>query len=94
MHTNLFRFGHTRAEVLDGINADHKRDSGTLRIIDLVMFGSVLVLVRNMDRVDAIATFVAVFTAITGLRYFIDLSNRNFYLHRLDWESAGTKDQR
>jgi hypothetical protein len=26
---------------------------------------------------------------MSGMRYFVDQSVRNFYLHRLDWDDAG-----
>ena len=92
MHVNLFSQGHSRREVKDALNRHQKRDSGVLRALDFALALSVLYLVRNLPRFDAVAIGVAIgvaiFAGVSGLRYFIDQSVRNFYLHRLDWEDA------
>lgn len=92
MHTNMFMFGHSRAEVKAALNQHQKRDSGILKALDLVLGICVLYLVRDLPRWDAAAIFVAVFSGLSGIRYFVDQSVRNFYLHRLEWEEAGPDD--
>lgn len=88
MHTNLFSLGHSRQEVKDALNAHQKRDSRTLRALDFVLVICILFLVRNQQTLDAVAIVVAAFAGMSGLRYFVDQSVRNFYLHRIDWEGA------
>lgn len=89
MHTNLFGFGHSRREVKEALSQHQKRDSGILKGLDFVFGICVLYLVRNQPIWDAVAIMVAAIVGLSGMRYFIDQSVRNFYLHRLDWECAG-----
>lgn len=49
--------------------------------------------VRHQPLYDAIAIVLGALCALTSMRYFIDQSNRNFYLHRLDWERSETGDR-
>lgn len=92
MHVNLFSNGHSRREIHKALREHYERDSRILFVIDAVLGGSVLYLIRNLPTDQAIAIAVAIGATVTGLRYFIDQSNRNFYLHRLDWEAAGPDD--
>lgn len=92
MHTNMFSQGHSRREVKSALNEHQKRDSRVIKVLDLVFGVCVLYLVRNQPALDAAAIFVAALTALSGMRYFIDQSVRNFYLHRLDWEDAPPDD--
>ena len=92
MHVNMFSLGHSRREVKAGLNQHQKRDSKVLSALDLTLGGCVAFLIRNQSPLDAVAIFVATFAALTGMRYFVDQSVRNFYLHRLDWEDAGPDD--
>jgi len=89
MHINLFSQGHSRGEVKNALNAHQKRDSATLKLLDFVFGICVLYLIRNQPRLDAAAMFVAAIAGLSGMRYFVDQSVRNFYLHRLDWEDVG-----
>lgn len=93
VHTNLFRFGHSRREVKDALARHQKRDGRVIHVLDIIMIVCVLYLARNLPRLDTVAAGVAVWTAMTGMRYFIDQSVRNFYLHRLDWEEAGPDEE-
>ena len=88
MHTNLFGYGHSRREVKNALNDHQKRDSRILTVLDVVLGGCVLYLVRNLPHPDVVAIAMAVLAGVTGMRYFVDQSVRNFYLHRLDWEAA------
>jgi hypothetical protein len=92
MHINMFSQGHSRSEVRAGLNAHQKRDSRVLGVLDLVLGACLLYLVRNQPALDAVVLFIAVVAALSGMRYFIDQSVRNFYLHRLDWEDAQPDD--
>lgn len=94
MHTNLFTGGHSRADVKLGLYLDHKRNSGIIKVLDIIFMVCVLYLVRDFPRSDATAIIIAVVAGIIGMRCFVDQSMRNFYLHRLDWEDVGTDDAR
>lgn len=93
MHTNLFRFGHSKREIKEALNQHQKRDSGILRLLDFVFVVCVLYLARNQPMWDAAAITVAAIAGVSGVRYFVDQSVRNFYLHRLDWDDAGQGDE-
>ena len=92
MHTNMFSYGHTRSEVKEGMNAHQKRDSKVLNVLDLVLGICLLYLVRSQAPLDAAAIIIGATAALSGMRYFIDQSVRNFYLHRLDWDDTGPTD--
>ena len=92
MHTNLFSYGHTRSEVKEGMNAHQKRDSKVINVLDLVLGICLIYLVRNQAPLDAAAIVIGAFVALSGMRYFVDQSVRNYYLHRLDWDDAGPGD--
>jgi len=88
-HTNLFDHGHSKSEVKKALNQHQKRDSGTLKGLDFVFGICLIYLVRNQPMWDAVAIVIVAFTGMSGMRYFVDQSVRNFYLHRLDWDDAG-----
>ena len=88
MHLNLFGQGHSRREVREALDQHQKRDRGILQFLDMVVGVCVLYLIRNQPMLDAVAIFIGVFAALSGVRYFVDQSVRNFYLHRLDWEES------
>lgn len=92
MHRNLFIFGNSRREIKDALNEHQKRDSRILGALDIAFALCVAYLVRNQPTFDAIAIVGASYTGVVGMRYFVDQSVRNFYLHRLDWEDAGPDD--
>ncbi|RYE42892.1 MAG: hypothetical protein EOP21_07945 [Hyphomicrobiales bacterium] len=87
-HVNLFSAGHTSDEVRSALEQHQRRDGRWIGFYDLVMGGCVAYLLRDTEPLTFIAGLTAVLMAITGMRYFIDQSNRNFYLHRLDWERS------
>ncbi len=93
MHTNMFANGHSRTEVKAGLNAHQKRDTRVVTITDVILGASLLVLMRDMEQLDAAASFIAIMAGLVGLRYFIDMSNRNFYLHLLDWEAEAENER-
>lgn len=92
MHTSLFSLGHSRREVKKALIQHQKRDSRMVNVLDLVFGVCVIYLVRNLPLFDGAAIFVGVYVGITGMRYFVDQSIRNFYLHRLDWEESEPDD--
>jgi len=88
MHTNLFSQGHSRQEVRAALSEHQKRDGRIIQVLDLVWAACLFYLVRKLPPPEIAAALVGAFAAISGLRYFVDQSVRNFYLHRLDWEAA------
>jgi hypothetical protein len=88
MHTNMFSYWPSRKEVKAALNEHQTRDSKRLTVLDIMFFLSIVYLIRDFSFLDAIAIWVAAFTGVYGMRYFVDQSVRNFYLHRLDWEEA------
>jgi hypothetical protein len=94
MHINLFRWAGTRREVREAMERDQKRDRKVLQWWDFLLALSLAYLARDLPLTDLLAVLVAAFAGMSGLRYFIDLAVRNYYLHRLDWEAAGEDDPR
>ena len=92
MHNNLFSQGHTRRDVKGSLSQNQKRNNTALQVLDLVVGACLIYLLRNQPILDAAAIFIGSFAALSGIRYFVDQSNRNFYLHRLDWNDAGPDD--
>jgi hypothetical protein len=92
MHNNLFRWNSSRREVRAVLERDQKRGQKVLQWWDLIFGLSVVYLARDLQTLDFLAVMVAAVTGMSGMRYFIDQSVRNFYLHRLDWEAAGEDD--
>lgn len=88
MHNNLFSQGHSRREVKDALNRDHRRDSIVIKSLDFMLGVCILYLVRGMAPLDAAAIVIAIVAGLSGMRHFIDQSARNFFLHRLDWEES------
>ncbi|MDB5690777.1 MAG: hypothetical protein JWL91_2653 [Sphingomonas bacterium] len=89
MHVDMFGAGHSRREVKDALNQHQKRDRTALSVLDTIFVLCILYLVRAQPRLDAMAIVVAAIAGLSGMRYFIDQSVRNFHLHRLDWDAAG-----
>lgn len=89
MHENLFKSGHSRLEVREAQLQHQKRDHTKMVVLDSILAVCALFLVRNLEFWDACAAYVGLSAFVFGLRYFVDMSARNFYLHRLDWEDAG-----
>jgi hypothetical protein len=89
MHENLFKFGHSRLEVRQALLQHQKRDHTKMIVLDSILAVCALFLVRNLQFWDACAAYVGLSAFVFGLRYFVDMSARNFYLHRLDWEDEG-----
>ncbi len=92
MHTSMFSQGHSRGEVREGMKGHQRRDRTIVTVLDLFAAGCLIYLLRDWAALDKTAALVGAAALLIGLRYFIDMSNRNFYLHRLDWEDETSED--
>lgn len=88
-HANMFDYLETKAEVYRKLQDDFDSES---RKMQIAMLGTTIAGVVGFATPEAhgaqVAFFVALMFALTGLYYFIDLSNRNFALHVIDWIEA------
>ena len=92
MHTNLFANGHTTSEVYEALVKHQKRDQTIVMIADLGLAASIWMTTRTSGQDRVIWLVLIAFTGMTALRYFIDMSNRNSLLHRLDWDEAKARE--
>lgn len=93
MRKSLFSSGHSTDEVYQSLLNDQKRDGRFVRILD---FGgaALFVIAAVSGAKDGWPWFVgAVAIGFCAIRYFIDLSNRNFMLHMIDWQRAQQHEQ-
>lgn len=88
LHNNLFRNGHSKREVRQALKDHYVRDSKIIQVSDAVTGFSVGYIAHQQSALVGVAVFAGVFSALISLRLFIDQSNRNHFLHRLDWEDA------
>lgn len=88
MHVNLFSAGHTRGEVYQALSEHQARDQRTLRFLDGVTALALLGAVTNYHGWATPLWLVAAVAGASAVRHFIDMSNRNFFMHRLDWEGG------
>lgn len=88
MHNNMFSDGHERAEVKTALIQHLKRDSRVVRTLDVITGLCLAFELRHQSGLDSAGIFIGVFAALSALRHFIDQSNRNFFLHRLDWDET------
>ncbi|MBD8549007.1 hypothetical protein [Sphingomonas sp. CFBP 8760] len=85
-HRNLHVYGGQTKLVRESIQADYKRDTRQGHIMDLMGLAALLYLMRSWDWPDRFAALAAVMLLLGGLRTFIDNSNRNWWLHRLNYD--------
>lgn len=88
MHTNLFSAGHSTDEVYQALGEHQARDHRTLRFLDLATAAALIGALTNFNGWGTGLWVAAAFLGLSSTRYFIDTSNRNFFMHRLDWEAA------
>ncbi len=88
MHNNLFAWAADDREVYAALLRDTKRDVRVRQALNLIFIGAVLYLTRHLPGLDRLAAIVAVSSALSGVQYFIDESNRNFWMHQIDWMRA------
>lgn len=92
MHNNLFNWASDDREVYATLQRDTKRDIRVRQSLNFVFIAAVAYLSRDMPGLDRLAAVVAAWSGLAGLQYFIDESNRNFWMHQIDWMRA-TKDR-
>jgi hypothetical protein len=85
MHHNLFGLGHSPRDVYAKLQEDSKRDQRTRMIFNIVFCASVWFLARGLGTWDQFGALIAAWSGMAGIQYFIDESNRNFWMHQLDW---------
>ena len=88
MHTNLFAYAGDRHEVYEALQRDYKRDHRQTQIMDVILVVAVLYLARHLQGWDVFAVVAATFVLLSRLNTFIDNSNRNFFMHTIDWLDA------
>lgn len=93
MHTNLFAWAADDREVYAALQRDTKRDIRVRQALNLIFLGAVLYLCRHMPGTDQAAAVIAAWAGLAGLQYFIDESNRNFWMHQIDWMRATTGER-
>lgn len=86
MHTNLFSNGHTTTEVYEAMLKHQKRDGRIVLIADLGLMAGLWMATRASGEDRFIWLALIAICGMTALRHFIDMSNRNHFLHRLDWD--------
>ena len=88
MHISLFANGHSSDEVYRPIVVDMKRDSKAIQFLDIATVGCLIGGLNNWMGYGN-AFWVGFFLlSASGLRFFIDQSNRKHLLHKLDWEHS------
>lgn len=93
-HKNLFQFHRGPTEVYKSLQRDYASNSRELKFWDLLAVGCMLWLTRDLPTWDWLAALGLYAAAATGLRTFLDNSNRNFLMHHLDWSIAQQEEQR
>jgi hypothetical protein len=88
VHNNMFQNGHSKKEVRQAYKNDYIRDLRLMNIYDVITVICIGVVAFQQSALIGIAVFVGSNAALVGLRKFIEQSNRNYFLHRLDWEDA------
>jgi len=87
MHKNLFAYGDRR-DVYEGLQQDYKRDHRQTQVMDFILFAGVGFLARSLSGWDFAAVLAVAFVGLSRLNTFIDNSNRNFFMHMIDWTEA------
>ena len=92
MHRNLFSNGHTTTEVYEAMLKHQIRDERIVLIADIGLIAGIW-MATNASADDRFLWLVLIAVCgMTALRFFIDMSNRNLLLHRLDWEWAKQRE--
>lgn len=87
MHRNLYASAD-EDEVYAALERDTNRDSKVINTMDLVLIVAAIYLARSLPTWDFVAVLVVAFVGMQRLNYFIDQSNRNFFMHMLDWQQS------
>lgn len=84
-HNNLFEYASDSKEVYQVMQSHMKRDG---RFVSLGIIGATICfgMALKLGATDGWPWLIGgLAVALIGLTYFIDSSNRNFYLHMIDW---------
>lgn len=92
MHINLFAWAADDHEVYAALQRDTKRDIGVRQALNMIFLAAVAYLSRHLPGLDQAAALIGSWAGIAGVQRFIDESNRNFWMHQIDWMRA-TKDE-
>lgn len=88
MHNNLFQYAADEREVYADLQRDAGRDVRVRQVLNLVTVLAGAYLARDLAKLDVLAVVLCIWSALAGLQYFIDESNRNFWMHQIDWSRA------
>lgn len=92
-HTNLHGLGHSTSEVRIAVAEHYDRDLTGLRIKEGIATLALLYLVRGWPWQDMLAIAAVVLGFTEALKAYVDNSNRNWWLHHLNWEDAQRTEQ-
>jgi len=86
MHENLFQHVEDRSEFYEVLKRDMKRDTRYVQISAMIATG--LAIYAAKQGVDDGWPWLigALLSANLAVAFSIDLSNRNFFMHFLDWQ--------
>lgn len=91
-HKNLFEYVSSSKDVYQVMQSHMKRDG---RFVSFSIIGATVCfgMALKLGATDGWPWLVGgVAVAFFGLTYFIDNSNRNFYLHMIDWTESTRRE--
>lgn len=88
MHVDLFSAGHSREEVYRALGEHQVRDHRSLCILDLITIVAVVGASIDFRGLHVLFWVLAIVAGSSAIRHFVDMSNRTFFMHRIDWERA------
>ena len=86
MHNSLFQTGRSRSEIYKSVCDDQKRDIRKFQIFTFIAGGKAGYAAFQGISDGWAWLILALLPAFQALIYFIDASNRTFFLHTLDWQ--------
>ncbi|MEG8041304.1 hypothetical protein QP164_00150 [Sphingomonas sp. LR59] len=92
MHIDLFDTGHSTDEVYRALCEHQARDARTLRILDIATAAALIGALTDFNGWGMGLWVAAAFLGLSSTRYFVDTSNRNFLMHRMDWDAAALRE--
>jgi len=87
VHDNLYAYGDDD-EIYKALQRDYKRDAKQTTLFDTLAAAVGVMAVADIAEMRGWWLFIAATLALSAHRTFIDNSNRNWYMHRLDRERA------
>jgi 2-methylcitrate dehydratase PrpD len=91
-HRNLHEWGHSAAEVGASMRKDYKRDHRTLTFYDVAGAACLAFVLRSWQVSEIAAALGCYIFTVSALRLFVDQSNRNWFLHRVNWDAQIADD--